>query len=136
MALFGLAAALLAGWNAQREMAARRQAAIRSLHTRITVCGTRMHADLWSACYVIGRRRRRCDLDLSGADRGGTVSKVHAVLRRTSSGFRIFPVYDRKKHRYTEVYVNAAAVSPKGCEVRYYDQIRLGSLTLMLSDTR
>lgn len=99
-----------------------------------------MICELWSAEYVIGRRRRRCDLKVPGDP---AVSKTHCILQLDPEcRFVVKPILHfsfRKnaegKHRYySEVWLNNVTPVPaKGAVIRPGDEVHFGNSYFRLS---
>ena len=94
--------------------------------------------DLFRSHYIIGRRKRRCDIYLDDP----SVSRVHAVLWHDGIHFCIAPVRDleilnkHKRKKLPKVYVNNEEVSEDGVVLCRGDVIRLGNSRFMLEDSR
>jgi hypothetical protein len=134
----GMAAVLCAGKLLGEEMKRRREAYRRQLHTRFLVLDSALSVDLSRTHYVIGRRKRRCDISLDAlGDR--TIGKVHGVLWHDGRAFCIAPHYGKtgreKKKEYSRILINGIPVPPKGSVIRCGDVIRMGRHRFMLQDT-
>ena len=82
--------------------------------------------------YVIGRWKRRADLHISDP----TISRPHCVLWFDKGHFFIKPIFHRRRGSqgsyYSQVQVNEKFVPPQGQQLKYHDDVRLGSVRLSL----
>lgn len=75
-----------------------------------------------STYYVLGRRKRRCDIYLGEDD--PTVGREHAVIWYNGSGFSI------KGTPGHSVYIKGEAVPEEGIALKYNDTITVGCTVL------
>lgn len=144
VSLLGLMATTAMFLLSRQEMRLRQEEAIRRINTTLIlklprpmtlqgpgfIPGTRLQEvpfPLWSCSYMLGRRRIRCDLNLSPFDPLKTLSREHALLTFDGSNFRITPVLNHKTGRYSVITVNGAPVGPDGQAIGYEDMVGLGS---------
>lgn len=85
---------------------------------------------LYRSHYIIGRRKRRCDIRI----KDNSVSRVHATLWHDGVSFCIAPCRDmelleKKEERnfLPEVYVNGEVVPAEGVALCPDDVIRMGN---------
>lgn len=120
---------LCIGWEAAKRESRQRQERYRTLlNTQFVCLETRLAADLCGTYFVLGRRKRKCDLCLADLN-DPTISRIHAVLWWDGTDFCIQPVYQfhfLKPSRYTRVIVNGQSVPPSGVKVKPGDEIILG----------
>ena len=134
--LTGVVTVALVFWLMKDECDRRHRYYVRAFHTRIVDLEGNRARELYRSSYVIGRRKRRCDICL----RDEAVAKVHAVLWHDGQDFRIAPCRDmellEEAKQLPRVYVNGVEVPPQGVVLEMGDVIRMGSSRLMLEDTR
>lgn len=139
MISMGMLGVLCAGKLLSHEMWNRRESYREQLHTRFAVYQGTMSLDLTRTHYVIGRRKRRCDINLEQL-KDRSIAKVHAVLWYDGHSFCIAPIYRKtgkeKKKAYTSITINGVPVPPCGSVVRYGDMIRMGNHRFVLLDSR
>ena len=92
-------------------------------------------ADLWSATYIIGRMKSKCDLCLSGDP---YVSRIHAAMLYDGETYRIKPIcHTRAGRPYTsDVYVNDIRVPEEGTLLQDGDEIMLGRTSVRFVNVR
>ncbi len=127
----GLVALTLCFLMLWQEMQMREADAGAMLHTDfVHLRGVLKPEVLHSTHIVIGRRKRRCDIDLSGLH-DMNVSKTHAILWWDGDGYRIAPIYSRRidgTESRPQVWVNDQPAAPHvGLPVEYGDTITLSS---------
>lgn len=133
----GLTAVWLLFSSSDREMEKRQAHYAKLLHSAFVICDTGQEADLYRSYYVIGRRRRRCDLSLDFL-KDPAISKVHGILWYDNAlgQFSIAPARNWTPARgvyYPEITVNAEKVPPTGVLLNYGDDIRMGSSQFTLA---
>lgn len=94
---------------------------------------------LYRSHYIIGRRKRRCDIRITGEG----VSRVHAILWHDGISYCIAPCRDMKlleteedRKYLPEVYVNGEVVPEEGVVLCWDDVIRLGSRRFQIKEGR
>lgn len=138
MILCGVLALLIAARGLNREMVQRQKYYKELLHTKFCVCNSNEAMDLACTYYVVGRRKRRCDISLREL-RDMSISKVHAILWYDGHSFCIKPVCVRKlfgKSKYSILHINGRSVPPGGSRLSYGDVIRMGNNYFVLEDSR
>lgn len=128
--LVGAAALWLMYKYSDAEMNMREAHYRKLLHSAFVMCDIDLEAVLYRSYYVVGRRRRRCDLCLDQL-KDKSISKVHAILwyDSTRGCFCIGPAKNWKWGRgvyYPEIYVNGEKVPVFGKVLSYGDDIRMG----------
>ncbi|MBQ1923395.1 MAG: FHA domain-containing protein [Lachnospiraceae bacterium] len=116
-------------YTGRLEMEARARDYRRKIHKRLLVrapgAEKDLTCDLWSATYIIGRMKSKCDLCLSGDP---YVSRIHAAMLYDGHTYRIKPIcHTRAGRSYTsDVYVNDIRVPLEGTLLEDGDEIMLG----------
>ena len=90
-------------YTGRLEMEARARDYRRKIHKRLLVrapgAEKDLTCDLWSATYIIGRMKSKCDLCLSGDP---YVSRIHAAMLYDGHTYRIKPIcHTRAGRSYT-----------------------------------
>lgn len=130
----GILTTTLSLYLAGHEMEARRSRYCALFHTRLVCCRGGEEIDLYRTHYVVGRRKRRCDLELDFLQ-DKSISKVHATLWYDGSRFCIAPV-KKSPDEYTRVLVNGAPVPPCGVTLAWGDVIEMGSSQFILKNSK
>ena len=130
---------VFSAWTILRsEMKQRNEGYRQLLHTRFVILENNKFLDLTRTHYVIGRRKRRCDISLEDLH-DLSISKTHAVLWHDGHAFCIAPLCSKsgakKTKKYSKILVNGIHVPPQGCSVQYGDLIQMGEHQFMLVDT-
>lgn len=135
--LMGVIMVALSVWLLPNEEQRRKEHYRRCFNTVLKIQGTKIARKLRCSYYIIGRRERRCDLRLKDA----SVSKVHAVLRYTDSGFHIAPCRDTEflmfgidTEELPKVYVNGEEIPETGVVLEMGDVVRLGNTRFTLEN--
>lgn len=138
--LAGAALVALTAWLMKAEETRRKAHFRRSYHTILLSHDTNQARKLYRTHYIIGRRKRRCDIYLKDDK---SVSKVHAVLWHDGSNYCIAPSRDleilrpsAEEEALPEVYVNGELVPEEGTVLVDGDKIRLGNSRFELIDTK
>lgn len=135
--LTGILLVALAGWLLTAEEQRRKVHFQRCYHTSFLDLNTKKARKLYRSHYIIGRRKRRCDIYVKGA-----ISRVHAVLWHDGANFCIAPSRDLEilklpadEKALPDVYVNGDKVPEEGVALCYGDVIRLGDGYFTLKNT-
>ena len=128
--LAGILLVGLTGWLMAAEEERRKRHFQRRYDTDFLDLDTEKARKLYRSHYIIGRRKRRCDIRIKGEG----VSRVHATLWHDGTSFCIAPCRDmelleKKEDRniLPEVYVNGELVPAQGVALCWDDVIRMGS---------
>ena len=136
--LIGIVTVLMAFSLLGKEEKRRHEHFKEQYHTVLIDLDEDLVRDLFRSHYIIGRRKRRCDIYVEDP----SVSRVHAVLWHDGRHFCIAPVRDleilnkHKRKKLPKVYVNNEEVSEDGVVLCRGDVIRLGNSRFMLEDSR
>lgn len=137
--LAGILLVGLTGWLMTVEEKRRKRHYQRRYDTDFLDLDTEKARRLYRSHYIIGRRKRRCDIRIKDS----SISRVHAILWHDGSSFCIAPCRDmelleKKEDRsiLPEVYVNGNIVPPEGIALDWDDVIRLGNRRFQIKDGR
>ena len=139
--LIGLLCLVVLFFFLRGEMRERRTRYTRLLHTTLQNLTIQQDFPLGRTCYILGRRKRKCDIVIGGEDENArgydkTISKVHAVLRFDGTRWVIFPAWSERDPGYTTLFVNDRQIGPEGTVLRpVQDIVVMGQHTLRLIDT-
>lgn len=137
-ALLGLLVMILAFWGVEEEMNRRQNRYKRLFHTKFVALDSGKSVELSCVHYVMGRRKRRCDLCLEHLN-DPSISRVHAVMWHDGVHFCIAPAYNFRffgGSKYPEVLVNGRQVPPVGIAIEYGDIIQMGHSQFTLRNSQ
>ena len=136
--LAGVVLVVMTGWLVTVEEKRRHLHFKRRCHTSFVALDTNRARNLYRSHYIIGRRKRRCDIQIKDQ----TVSRVHATLWHDGTSFCIAPCRDmellelaKNRKELPTVYVNGEKVPLEGVVLCWGDVIRMGNSRFMLKDT-
>lgn len=163
VALTGCLLGLLT-WRIQPQEAEKRKHWYqRRLRARLQILTTQQHILLGGTSYLIGRRRRKCDIPVGNGKKGtpgydGYISREHAILSFDGTNWILRPVL-RKGERlrlllsgfnpspelqYTDIRLGhdegngvltfGQKIGPEGAVLRYGDVFEIGGAKLSLWD--
>ena len=140
--LTGFLTAAMIFWLMGKESDRRYVHYAQRFHTYFVSLDSNRAKRLYRTHYIIGRRKRRCDicLDMLG---DMSIAKVHAVLWYDGVNFCIAPSRDLSalpdigaaQKPLPVIYVNGELVPEEGVVVRCGDRIRMGNSYFQLENT-
>lgn len=139
--LTGFLTAALIFWMMEKESDRRYYHYVQRFHTYFVVLDADYRKSLHRTHYIIGRRKRRCDICLDML-KDDSIGKVHAILWYDGRNFCIAPGRDlsfflsRKEagKPLPAIYVNGELVPETGAVVGYGDRIRMGNSYFQLEN--